>query len=202
MAHKTFISYKYDEAQDTRDIIINSLGDDAQYYQGETSESPDLSDRKTETIREKLKEMIYETTVTIVVISPNMKNSKWIDWEIEYSLKEVKRGDKTSHSNGVLGVIQKVNGGYDWIETINRKPDGHTTTTHNENYMYEIINKNRFNQDPKIYSCSKCKSFDALTGSYISLIREEDFLSDPDRYINNAYEKSQNLSDYTLRKTR
>ena len=31
MAHKTFISYKYDEAQRLRDDIIDALGDDATY---------------------------------------------------------------------------------------------------------------------------------------------------------------------------
>lgn len=35
MARKTFISYKYSEAQDLRDTIIDSLGSDAMYYKGE-----------------------------------------------------------------------------------------------------------------------------------------------------------------------
>ena len=48
MAHKTFISYKYSEARDLRDAIIDSLGDDATYYKGETSDSPDLTDTTTE----------------------------------------------------------------------------------------------------------------------------------------------------------
>ncbi len=77
MMHKTFISYKYDEASDVRDRIINNMGDYAEYYMGETSESPDLSDLKTETIKNKLKDMIYGTTVTIVVLSPNMKGRQW-----------------------------------------------------------------------------------------------------------------------------
>ena len=38
MAHKTFISYKWSEAQDLRDDIITALGEDATYYKGETSE--------------------------------------------------------------------------------------------------------------------------------------------------------------------
>lgn len=50
MAHKTFISYKYSEAQDLRDRIINELGDDASFYMGETSNSPDLTDTSTENI--------------------------------------------------------------------------------------------------------------------------------------------------------
>lgn len=40
MARKTFISYKYSEARNTRDRIIKALGSDSKYYQGETSESP------------------------------------------------------------------------------------------------------------------------------------------------------------------
>lgn len=34
MAHETFISYKYSEAQDLRDKIVKALGDDAVYYKG------------------------------------------------------------------------------------------------------------------------------------------------------------------------
>ena len=34
MARKTFISYKYSEAQILRNKIITKLGDDAKYYRG------------------------------------------------------------------------------------------------------------------------------------------------------------------------
>lgn len=54
------------------------------YYQGETADSPDLNDDKTDTIKRKLTDMMYGTSVTIVVLSPNLKRSKWVDWEIEY----------------------------------------------------------------------------------------------------------------------
>lgn len=104
MAHKTFISYKYSEARDLRDAIIDSLGDDATYYKGETSDSPDLTDTTTENIKKVLRDKMYDTSVTIVIISPNMKKSKWIDWEIEYSLKSTTRKGRTSHTNGVVGV--------------------------------------------------------------------------------------------------
>ena len=91
MAHKTFISYKYSEAQGLRDDIIKKLGDDASYYKGETSESPDLTDTSTENIKKNLTDMMYDTSVTIVIISPNMKKSKWIDWEIEYHRRSEER---------------------------------------------------------------------------------------------------------------
>ena len=91
-----------------RNDIIDALGEDATYYKGETSESPDLTDTSTENIKKNLKDMMYDTSVTIVILSPNMKESKWIDWEIEYCLKDITRKDRTSHTNGVVAVIMKV----------------------------------------------------------------------------------------------
>lgn len=75
MAHKTFISYKYSEAQSLRDDIIEALGEDATYYKGETSDSPDLTDTSTENIKKNLRDMMYDTSVSIVIISPNMKKA-------------------------------------------------------------------------------------------------------------------------------
>lgn len=203
MAHKTFISYKYSEAQQLRDDIIEALGDDATYYKGERSDSPDLTDTSTENIKKNLKDMMYDTSVTIVIISPNMKESKWIDWEIEYCLKNITRKDRTSHTNGVVGVIMKHNGGYDWFKTTTKKDDGCTSSSYKEELVYDIINNNRFNQNPKRYSCDICKTVDALTGSYIAYVEEETFLSNPTKYINNAYDKSENdASGYDIVKQR
>ena len=203
MAHKIFISYKYSEARNLRNSIIDALGDDAIYYQGETSISPDLSDTSTENIKRNLTDMMYDTSVTIVIISPNMKNSNWIDWEIEYSLKNITRKGRTSHTNGVVGVIMKFNGGYSWLKTTSTNGDGCTSSSYDESKVYSIINNNRFNQNPKKYSCDICKTVNALTGSYIAYVEEETFLSDPQKYIDNAYDKSENdAAGYDLTKTR
>lgn len=198
MAYKTFISYKYSEARDLRDRIVDSLKDDARYYRGETSDSPIMNDRTTNYIKDKLKDMIYHTSVTIVIVSPNMKLSNWIDWEIEYSLKQIKRGDRTSGTNGVLGVVMEYEAGYSWLRTSVQKADGHTAIQTNSNYLYEIINNNRYNQTPPEYTCEECKNYDVLTGSYISLVNENDFLKNPNKYITNAYEKSKKASNYKL----
>ena len=203
MAHKTFISYKYSEAQKLRDDIITALGGDASYYKGETSDSPDLTDTSTENIKNNLKKKMYDTSVTIVIISPNMKKSKWIDWEIEYCLKNITRKNRTSHTNGVVGVIMKYNGGYNWFKTTVTNNDGCSSSSYKENLVYDIINNNRFNQNPKVYSCNVCKTVNALSGSYIAYVEEEDFLANPSKYIDNAYEKSENdASGYDLAKTR
>ena len=203
MAHKTFISYKYSEAQALRDRIITALGKDASYYKGETSDSPDLTDSSTENIKRNLRNMMYDTSVTIVIISPHMKESKWIDWEIEYCLKNNTRKDRTSHTNGVLGVIMKCNGGYSWFKTNHINTDGCSSTRYDESKVYDIINNNRFNQNPKRYCCPNCRTVDALTGSYIAFVEEDVFLSNPQKYIDNAYDKSEDdASGYTLIKNR
>ena len=202
MARKTFISYKYDEAQDLRNRIIEALKDGATYYQGETSDSPDLTDLATETIKKRLKDMIFDTSVMIVIISPRMNQSNWIEWEISYALKEYKRGGTRSHTNGVVGVVMKdYFVCYDWIKRNHDRRDGCKTISYEDCYMPDIINKNRFNQTPKEYSCDHCKSVDALTGSYISLVTEEGFLCNPSKYIENAYEKSKNINQYVIRRS-
>ena len=142
MAHKTFISYKYSESRELRDRIIGALGQDASYYKGETADSPNLKDRKTETIKEHLKDMLFDTTVTIVIVSPNMRQSNWIDWEIEYSLRNYTRSGKCSGTNGVLGVLMKVNGGYDWIRSHTSHADGCTSNGYADSLLPSIMQNN------------------------------------------------------------
>ena len=203
MARKTFICYKYSEARNLRDQILGALGDDATYYQGETADSPDLTDTTTENIKRNLTDMIHGTSVTIVVVSPNLKDSKWVDWEIEYSFKEITREDRTSRSNGVVGVIMKHNGGYDWLVSTTKKDDGCTVRNIDYTKLYKIINKNRYNlKGDDQYACNRCKTFDQLDGSYISLIEEEQFINDPSKYIENAYNKCEKINDYDISKQR
>lgn len=63
-------------------------------------------------------------------------------------------------------------------------------------------NKNG-NRNPEQWHCDKCKTYDWLNGSYITFVEEETFLDDPEKYINNAYDKSENdASGYDLVKQR
>ena len=203
MAHKTFISYKYSKATELRDRIIEALGDDATYYKGETSESPDLTDTSTENIKKNLKDMMYDTSVTIVILSPQMTKSKWIDWEIEYCLKSITRKNRTSHTNGVVGVIMKVDGDYSWFKKTGTNCHGSSTVSYEMSKVFNIISANHFNSNPEQWHCDKCKTYDWLNGSYIAFVEEDDFLANPSQYIDNAYDKSENdASGYDLTKTR
>ena len=97
----------------------------------------------------------------------------------------------------------KYNGSYDWFKHSGTNSDGCYVSYYDDRYLFEIIKKNRFNQNPKRYSCPICKTVNELTGSYISFVEEEVFLTNPRDYINNAYDKSENDAEgYDLEKQR
>lgn len=194
---KTFISYKYSESCDVRDRILTALGDEAtRYYQGETADSPDLTDFTTETIKNHLKDMIYNTSVTILVLSPHMRESNWISWELEYALKNQKRGDIYSRSNGIVGVIANQFGSDAWF----RNNEYWVSNTLRQNAcLPDIVVKNRMNKKRWNYQNRWSVDYDWINSeSYISIVSENKFLDNPHQYIENAYEKSQRLSDYRI----
>lgn len=129
-----------------------------------------------------------------------MTQSRWIDWEIEYSLKAVSRDGRTSRTNGIVGVLMKYDGGYDWVLSHYRAKDGCRYRVIDESKLYKIIRQNRFNLKEPGYRCSTCRTVDVLEGSYISLIEQDAFLADPSRYIENAYQKSQQVDRYNITK--
>ena len=137
---KIFVSYKYwdfdvkrlpgysmtyphvrDYVDYIEDRITTKTND---IYKGEHDDE-DLSDKTENYIWEKIKNKIYDSSLTIVLISPKMKDdykwerNQWIPWEISYSLRETPRNDRCSHSNAILGVVlPDENGSYDYYKTI------------------------------------------------------------------------------------
>ena len=136
MGKKIFVSYKYADdfvenleeevnstVRDYVDLFEQKLDEEDDIYKGE-SDGEDLSKLSEDIIWEKLKDRIYDSSVTIVFISPGMREigtedkEQWIPWEISYSLKETSRRNKngesvTSHSNAMIAVVlPDANGSY------------------------------------------------------------------------------------------
>lgn len=136
MGRKIFISYKYKDYDvktmpnvtqptwpcDYVDYIQHKVLSSDDIYKGEKSDE-DISGWDEDDIWEHLKDKIYDSTITIVLISPNMKEpgrwqkSQWIPWEISYSVRETTRRNRTSHRNALLAVILPNKAGkYDYFD--------------------------------------------------------------------------------------
>ena len=187
MGRKIFISYKYkdydvkelsidirptwpcDYVNYIKDVVLES--DDI--YKGEKSDE-DISHLSDIAIWNHLKDKIYDSSITIVLISPNMKEpekwqrSQWIPWEISYSVRETIRNDRKSHRNAVLAVIlPNKNGTYSYYD---------------QNNLFPILKEN-------------------IDTGYIYVTRWDSFIKYPQGYISIAFDYMNNTSDYKISKS-
>ncbi|CAC9600919.1 Type I restriction-modification system, specificity subunit S [uncultured Gammaproteobacteria bacterium] len=218
MGRKVFVSYKHGDnsvknligyynntVRDYVDYLMDkTLKDDV--YKGEGNE--DLSEFKDNTIRDRLKNKIHDSSVTLVLISPNMKDSsknesdQWIPWEISYSLKEIIRKDKTSHTNGILAVIlPDYNGFYSYFIQDDTCKCCNSETIKTDT-LFRILDKNMFNAkvlNPS--NCPYCESYeDDERSSYIEQVKWCDFISDKDYYLNRAVSIRDDRKSYNITK--
>lgn len=216
MARKIFVSYKHQDWQvagnaDTTarnyvDYIISKLEGD-HIYKGEGDE--DLSEFKDETIKSHLRDKIYDSSVTIVLISKGMKDlsktesDQFIPWEIAYSLKEISRNDITSRTNAMLAVVlPDENGRYEYIVT-----EYHCNYCNvriwNTGTLFKILNFNMFNKNnPNQRNCLSCSRINHIGNdhSYIHPVKWKDFTQSINNYIDNAVNIQEKQHEYNIKK--
>lgn len=223
LGKKIFVSYKYaddkvenltsDKNSTVRDYVDEfeeKLDSSDNIYKGE-SDGEDLSKLSDNTIWEKLKNRIYDSSVTIVFISPGMKESlkkdrdQWIPWEVSYSLKETSRKNKngdsvTSHSNAMIAVVlPDENGSYSYyLESKNCCSGG--CTQHYTNKLFQIIKRNKFNRikNAKNYICDNNDIVWNGTCSYIEAVKWSSFISNYQKYIDSAVERQECIDEYDI----
>lgn len=218
MGKKIFVSYKYADndvknlankpwyesttVRDYVDLLEQYFETTDDIYKGE-SDDEDLSQFSEETIWEKLKDRIYDSSVTIIMISPNMKESykteksQWIPWEVSFSLKETTRNDRTSHTNAILAIVlPDSNGSYEYYLT--KSSCG--SITHHTDKLFSIIRNNKFNiKEPNISLCPLCgRTHFHGTCSYIEAVKWDDFTLIPNHYIEKALKRQENINDYKI----
>jgi len=98
--HKTFISYYHHDDQGYRVKFENLFGD---LFINKSVEDGDIdSDNSAEYIKQLIqKDYLQDTTVLVVLIGPNTKHRKHIDWEISGAL-DYRVGDKYT---GLIGIL-------------------------------------------------------------------------------------------------
>ena len=222
MGKKIFISYKYADGQvENLSLYENSMVRDYvtkfeevldpsdNIYKGE-SDGDDLSNLSEDTIWEKLKDRIYDSSVTVIFISPGMKEAwkadkdQWIPWEVSYSLKEITRRNKngdavTSKSNAMVAVVLPDEiGSYSYyLNSKNCCASG--CTTHHRGELFSIIKKNKFNLKKAIKKeCDAGSTIWYGEHSYIEAVKWIDFIADYDSYIGSASERQDNIDDYEI----
>lgn len=226
MGYKIFVSYKYGDTNvqplKTGRQYLYSFGYNTTIYEptkvrdyvtklqellevnnhinkGE-ADGESLAAFKDSTIASKLRDKIYDSSMTIVMISPEMRDytklesDQWIPWEISYSLREYGRNERTSHSNAMLAVVlPDRNGSYSYCMEVTD-----SITTIHFNNLFQILCKNMFNQkNPSTYFEGSQKIY---TGeySYIPCVKWCDFQDNPNQYIERSIRIRENINDYNI----
>lgn len=236
MGKKIFVSYKYSDLQvqdlniyeNVKDFFGNifrqkvkttarhyvdkidellELGD--HIFKGE-DDGEDMSTLKDSTIGSKLGDKIFDSSVTIVLISKGMKeiytaeNDQWIPWEISYSLKVQSREGKGSNTNGVLAVVlPDTLGKYDYYIVDNSCTYCNCRTLKTD-FLFQILRDNMFNvKKPVFTECENHIGSKPYQGysSFIHSVKWEDFIKNHNKYIDIAVTIRQNINDYELTKT-
>jgi len=217
MARKIFVSYKHEDsdvqplgfkfsstARDYVDVLIEKFEGD-EIYKGEGNE--DLSEFKDETIKSHLRDKIFDSSITIVLISPGMDDGKpqheqFIPWEISYSLQEPTRDGRTSKSNGILAVVLPDRRGlYEYYITRHGCPGNHAKMLRTE-YLFQILKDNMFNKKNLFEApCRVCGSmFYAGYPSYVESVKWCDFMSATDYYLKMTDDIRGAIASYNIAK--
>lgn len=223
MARKIFVSYKYGD-RDVRPLNSGGiLGTTARHYVNEIealldehhhiykgeNDDESLEGFQDDTIESKLRDKIFDSSITVVLISKNMKDpaleekDQWIPWEISYSLKEIQRGDRTSGTNAMVAVVlPDRTGSYEYFV---RNICINGCTNWQTESLFGILGKNMFNRiEPKTGACSNHTGDSVVhTGndhSYIHPVRWNDFIADINGYFNLATQLQEQAHEYDLKK--
>lgn len=232
MGRKVFVSYKYGDSdvhplawvnarqgqtllggyQQTTvrhyvDELQGLLASDDHINKGEC-DGEDLSHFKDSTIESRLRAKIHDSSTTIVMISPNMKeyytpeSDQWIPWEISYSLKEHTRNGRTSGSNALLAIVLPDRSNSYGYYIDNRSCCISGCRIYNTVKIFQIMSRNMFNvKAPSYMACSSGKSIFQGYASYIHTVTWHDFKLNSELHLNIATKINENIYNYNLIKT-
>lgn len=216
-----FVSYKYYDGsvaalpgiygrtivRDYVDVLVEKL-ERLNYISKAERTDEDLSEYSEYTIEDSLYDLIWDSSVTIILISPRMKEPgkrekmQWIPWEVSYSLRNVSKGGRVSHRNAVLAVVlPDANGKYDYAIESHTCSNTCRCNLWKTNTFFYVIKKNMFNLNDRAkhqISCAEGSAVYRGACSYIDLVRWKDFVADIKGYIDAAIDRKNHINDYDI----
>jgi len=230
MGKKVFVSYKYSDSdvyplaranlypfsplsiglKTTARHYVDELQDlleaDDHINKGE-NDNESLAGFKNSTIASRLRDKIYDSSITIVMISPNMKDpykaesDQWIPWEISYSLSEHSRNGITSRSNAMLAVVlPDAENSYTYFMT-SKSCCLAGCTNYLIGTLFQILHKNMFNRKhPSFMDCNFSPVVHSGEFSYIPAVGWYDFKANISGCLNRAIQINENINDYDITK--
>lgn len=228
MGKKVFVTYKYGDTQvqdlniyedstwlgrqkvQTKvrhyvDELSSILDSEDHIYKGE-NDGQSLADFSDEYIASALRDKIFDSSITIVLVSKGMKapstneKDQWMPWEISYSLKEYTRNGRTSLSNGIIVVVLPDEyGGYGYYLNADTVCN---CTNYNTPFLFQILKDNMFNiKSPDTYQCSNGSTIYRGDFSYIPSVKWDEFKTNPNVYLDKAIALRDKKEDYNITKT-
>jgi hypothetical protein len=221
MMAKVFVSYKYMDSQvkplpnlvETRvrdyvNVLQTLLEENHHINKGEL-DGEDLSEFKDETIESKLRDRIYDSSVTLVLVSKGMKDTamaeddQWIPWEIAFSLRESTRDGRTSGTNAMIAVVlPDETGSYGhFVEAICLKG---CRRWYQNNY-FGILGSNMFNRkEHRLGSCDAHRNDEKMhvgdDHSFIYPVTWASFVNNVNGHLDKALAIKDNIDEYELQK--
>ena len=185
MGHKIFVSYKFHDTsvyqkynhrlfedraigsrtpRDYVNVLQEYFEEHSDHiYKGE-DDGESLKGKSDDWIWDSLKDLMFDSTLTIVLISPNMKTNEpdrdqWIPWEVSYSLGNETRKSSTgrpirSNTNAMLAIVlPDRNNSYSYY--FENKDCCETRCRLNKtNILFDILKNNTFNRkNPNADEC-------------------------------------------------
>lgn len=202
MGTNVFISFRFDDGEDLKLEIEELFDSSTDVYN--RSENVDRSDMSDDTIRNYLYGKLKETSVTIVLLTPNAVNykkdffGKYDDWlydELRYSLQD----REENRTNGVVALYtdeskdQLIQSSTHSCPLCNEEQN-----TNSVLYFDNLVRKNMMNIKDN-YKSQQCVGlYDSDEDSYISLIHADDFKANFSEYIEKAKEKRDRKEEFEL----
>lgn len=203
MARRVFISFRFGDGLKYKNNLCELIDQSEDVI--DCSEDEDRSNMSEETIKKYLYNKLQRTSVTIVLLTPeaieynkDFRTGKYDDWmydELRFSLED--RAYNTT--NGVIAVYTEEAKNTLISASIHNcdvcKKEDTVSILKNFN---NLVRENMLNIKDS-FKKNHCNGiYDSLEDSYISLISYDDFISDINKYIDNAISKKERRDEFIL----